>query len=41
MDKGFRKVRPLAGGFDAWVQAGFDTDGTVEMQSTLPVRTVS
>lgn len=24
MEKGFRKVRPLAGGLEAWVDAGFD-----------------
>jgi 3-mercaptopyruvate sulfurtransferase SseA len=35
MDKGFRKVRPLAGGLEAWLEAGkpFEVlpgeDGTV------------
>jgi rhodanese-related sulfurtransferase len=23
MDKGFRKVRPLEGGIEAWVEAGY------------------
>jgi hypothetical protein len=26
MDLGFTKVRPLAGGFDAWLGAGFDVE---------------
>jgi rhodanese-related sulfurtransferase len=26
MDKGFTVVRPLAGGFDAWIDAGFPTE---------------
>ena len=26
MDRGFTKVRPLAGGLDAWVSAGYDVD---------------
>jgi rhodanese-related sulfurtransferase len=26
MDRGFRRVRPLEGGFDAWVDAGFAFD---------------
>jgi rhodanese-related sulfurtransferase len=26
MDKGFTVVRPLAGGFDAWVDAGFPVE---------------
>ena len=41
MDRGFKKVRPLEGGFDAWIGAGFDTDETAKLQSTLPVRSVS
>jgi rhodanese-related sulfurtransferase len=26
IDKGFTVVRPLAGGFDAWVDAGFPVE---------------
>jgi rhodanese-related sulfurtransferase len=26
IDQGFTVVRPLAGGFDAWVEAGFPLD---------------
>jgi rhodanese-related sulfurtransferase len=26
IDKGFTLVRPLAGGFDAWVEAGFPVE---------------
>jgi hypothetical protein len=26
MDRGFTLVRPLAGGLDAWVKAGFDIE---------------
>jgi hypothetical protein len=26
IDRGYPRVRPLAGGLDAWVEAGFDTD---------------
>ena len=26
IDRGFKLVRPLAGGLDAWVQAGFPID---------------
>jgi rhodanese-related sulfurtransferase len=29
MNNGFRKVRPLYGGLDAWVAAGYDVVGTV------------
>ena len=36
MQKGFKRVRPLAGGLDAWVEAGYATLGGPE--STLPVR---
>jgi len=31
MDRGFRQVRPLAGGLDAWVAAGLG----VETEETL------
>ena len=41
MDRGFKKVRPLAGGLDAWVEAGFETHGIEERASTLPVRSAS
>jgi 3-mercaptopyruvate sulfurtransferase SseA len=34
MDNGFKKVRPLHGGLDAWVAAGYTVD-------TLPVSAVS
>jgi rhodanese-related sulfurtransferase len=27
IDKGFTLVRPLAGGLDAWIRAGFPVDG--------------
>ncbi len=27
MQRGFRRIRPLEGGFDAWVSAGFRVDG--------------
>ena len=26
IDRGFKLVRPLAGGLDAWVEAGFDVE---------------
>jgi rhodanese-related sulfurtransferase len=26
MDKGFGRVRPLAGGLDAWIEAGFEVE---------------
>ena len=26
MERGFTRVRPLQGGFDAWVEAGFPLD---------------
>jgi rhodanese-related sulfurtransferase len=28
IDKGFKPVRPLAGGFEAWVDAGFPVEGS-------------
>jgi 3-mercaptopyruvate sulfurtransferase SseA len=34
MEKGFTRVRPLAGGFDAWVAAGFE----LEDDSVLALR---
>jgi len=27
IDRGFKLVRPLAGGLDAWVQAGYSVEG--------------
>ena len=39
LDRGFKKVRPLLGGFDAWVTAGYPLDGLEELPShtaTLP-----
>jgi 3-mercaptopyruvate sulfurtransferase SseA len=26
MDQGYRRVRPLAGGLEAWIEAGGETD---------------
>jgi rhodanese-related sulfurtransferase len=26
IDKGFAPVRPLTGGFEAWIEAGFDVE---------------
>jgi 3-mercaptopyruvate sulfurtransferase SseA len=26
MDKGFTQVRPLAGGFEAWIKAGYPVE---------------
>jgi rhodanese-related sulfurtransferase len=26
MDKGYRNVRPLAGGLDAWIEKGYPVD---------------
>jgi rhodanese-related sulfurtransferase len=26
IERGFRKVRPLAGGLDAWVDAGYEVE---------------
>jgi rhodanese-related sulfurtransferase len=30
MDKGFTVVRPLAGGYDAWVDAGYPVEAVNE-----------
>jgi rhodanese-related sulfurtransferase len=27
IDKGFQSVRPLAGGFEAWIEAGYPVEG--------------
>jgi rhodanese-related sulfurtransferase len=26
-ERGFQRIRPLAGGFEAWVSAGFEVQG--------------
>jgi rhodanese-related sulfurtransferase len=26
IERGFKKVRPLAGGLDAWIDAGYDVE---------------
>jgi rhodanese-related sulfurtransferase len=31
-DRGFQRIRPLKGGFDAWVSAGFE----VEQGAVIP-----
>jgi 3-mercaptopyruvate sulfurtransferase SseA len=39
MEKGFKRVRPLAGGLDAWLEAGYDVEGAPEASehtATLP-----
>jgi len=42
MEKGFKRVRPLAGGLDAWLEAGYDVEGAhqeeprMEHTGTLP-----
>jgi 3-mercaptopyruvate sulfurtransferase SseA len=41
MERGFKRVRPLAGGLDAWVEAGYETRGEDPRESTLPVRSAS
>jgi 3-mercaptopyruvate sulfurtransferase SseA len=35
MEKGFTRVRPLAGGFDAWLEAGFAVE---DAETVLAVR---
>ncbi len=37
IDRGFTNVRPLAGGFDAWVAAGFP----IEESEELPAESAS
>jgi len=27
IDRGFKPVRPLAGGFEAWIEAGYPVEG--------------
>jgi rhodanese-related sulfurtransferase len=31
IDRGYTLVRPLAGGFDAWVEAGYPVEEIVEV----------
>jgi rhodanese-related sulfurtransferase len=40
LDRGYRNVRPLEGGFDAWVAASLPTEPLDEAESALhaPVR---
>jgi rhodanese-related sulfurtransferase len=35
LDRGFRNVRPLEGGFDAWLAAGLPTEPLGEAESAL------
>jgi membrane protein DedA with SNARE-associated domain/rhodanese-related sulfurtransferase len=35
-DHGFTRVRPLHGGLDAWVQAGYDVEPLIEVATTIP-----
>ena len=35
MTRGFKKVRPLEGGFDAWVDAGLDVEEEAELLVAL------
>jgi rhodanese-related sulfurtransferase len=37
IDRGFKLVRPLAGGLDAWVQAGY----AVEAEQLIAIRGAS
>jgi rhodanese-related sulfurtransferase len=36
IDKGFLRVRPLAGGFEAWVEAGFDLEDPENVVAVRP-----
>jgi hypothetical protein len=41
IERGFKRVRPLAGGLEAWIEAGYETHGALgpdPRESTLPVR---
>lgn len=35
LDRGYAKVRPLEGGFDAWLAAGLPTEPFSEEESAL------
>jgi rhodanese-related sulfurtransferase len=39
LDRGWRNVRPLEGGFDAWLSAGFPTEPLSDAERALPDRT--
>ena len=36
IDRGFKLVRPLAGGLDAWIEAGFRVD--VDAEPLIAIR---
>ena len=38
MERGFHLVRPLAGGLDAWVLAGFTVDSEPEPPDLIAIR---
>jgi rhodanese-related sulfurtransferase len=35
LDRGYRNVRPLEGGFDAWIAAGLPTEPLAEHELAL------
>jgi hypothetical protein len=41
MRRGFKRVRPLEGGFDAWLEGGYETHGPTGRTGTLPAIRVS
>jgi len=41
MERGFKRVRPLAGGFDAWIEAGYETHGAAHTATLPTVQSVS
>jgi rhodanese-related sulfurtransferase len=36
MDKGYRRVRPLEGGLEGWIEAGGQTESIVEPSADKP-----
>jgi 3-mercaptopyruvate sulfurtransferase SseA len=40
MDRGFKRVRPLAGGLDAWIEAGYPVDQPPTFQATGTLPTI-
>jgi rhodanese-related sulfurtransferase len=41
VQSGFQRVRPLAGGIDAWIESGFEVEGIGEepgVDATVPAR---
>jgi rhodanese-related sulfurtransferase len=34
IDKGFRRVRPLEGGIEAWIEAGYEVSAANDERST-------